>query len=176
MAYTHPLDLFGRQKTELNLLDGAQGRTRVLKKQRHDCGYLLKTLLSEGLIVVLSAAESCNSLCGLARVFLRSSDEAKKRVRMQSRPWVSLRLLLIQCRLVSFVMMIKERWWLLFVMGKECRWVKSRQSLHTVGLRVISRLGGWSVRMRLGEPQRRGVGVSLKTTPGDRDTRESRWE
>lgn len=32
MAYTHPLDLFGRQKTELNLLDRAQGRTRVLKK------------------------------------------------------------------------------------------------------------------------------------------------
>ena len=35
MTHAHALDLLGRQETELDLLDGAQRRTRVLEEQHH---------------------------------------------------------------------------------------------------------------------------------------------
>lgn len=39
MNNTHVLDLFRGQKPKLDLLDGAQWRTRVRKVEvRHDCG------------------------------------------------------------------------------------------------------------------------------------------
>lgn len=37
MAHAHTLDLFRRQETKLDLLDGAQRRARMLENQRHGC-------------------------------------------------------------------------------------------------------------------------------------------
>lgn len=48
MDHTHALDLFGREKTKLDLLDGAQRRLGVREVNvRHDDGGLMRKTLAE---------------------------------------------------------------------------------------------------------------------------------